>query len=34
MDYKDNNINLKEKLKEVFQALTININHKATNKDL
>ena len=34
MDYKDNNINSKKKLKEVFQVLTINVSYKATNKDL
>ena len=34
MDYKDDNINLEEELKEAFQALTINASYKATNKNL
>ncbi len=34
MDYKDDDINLEEELKEAFQVLTINISHKATNKNL
>ena len=34
MDYKDNNINLEEELKEAFQVLTINVSHKVTDKNL
>ena len=34
MDYKDNNTNLEEELKEAFLALIINVSHKATDKNL
>ena len=34
MDYKDNNTNLEEELKETFQALAIDTNHNTTNKNL
>ena len=33
MDYEDDDIDLEEELKEAFQALTININYKATDKN-
>ena len=33
MDYKDDNTNSKKKLKEAFQALTINVSYKATDKN-
>jgi len=34
MDYKDNDTNLEEELKEAFQALTINVSYKVTDKNL
>jgi hypothetical protein len=34
MDYKDDDINLKKKLKEAFQVLTIDVSYEVTDKDL
>ena len=34
MDYKDDDIDLEEELEEAFQALTIDVSYKATDKNL
>ena len=34
MDYKDDDIDLEEELKEAFQVLIIDVSHEATDKNL